>query len=166
MWTSDIIRPECGSGYRRIAITSVNGAKGDYRNGAGGRGLPRFYWPVLIHPGIGAQRSCAFVRGNRFSDWRGNQALSNGLFAGQLARAPNGVGFLSRRSYRWLLIEPCSSHLFEHAFPLHLLLQDTKRLLNVVVADENLHCVALPCWRDGETPVGGPRDVANRVAAG
>jgi len=36
----------------------------------------------------------------------------------------------------------CSSHLSEHAFPLHLLLQDTKRLLNVVVADENLHCAA------------------------
>jgi hypothetical protein len=40
---------------------------------------------------------------------------------------------------------------------LHLLLQDTKRLLNVVVADENLHRMALPWWRDGETPVGGPR---------
>ena len=38
------------------------------------------------------------IRGDRFSDWRGNQALSNGLFAGQLVRAPNGVGFLSRRS--------------------------------------------------------------------
>ena len=106
------------------------------------------------HRGIGARRSRALAGGNGFSDWSGNQALSNGLFAGQLARAPNGVGFLSRRSYRWLLIEPCSSHLFEHAFPLHLLLQDTKRLLDVVVADENLHCVALlRCRRDGETPV-------------
>ena len=54
-----------------------------YQNGAGGRGrgLPRFYWPVLHLPlrgdrDIGARRSCALVRGNRFSHSRGNQALS------------------------------------------------------------------------------------------
>ena len=31
MWESDIICPECGAGYRRIEIASVNGAKGEYR---------------------------------------------------------------------------------------------------------------------------------------
>ena len=77
--------------------------------------------------------------GSRFSDWRGNQALSNGILAGQLARAP-----------RWLLIEPCSS--LNTSSPLHLLLEDKKRLLNAVVTSENLHCTALPCWSDGETP--------------
>jgi hypothetical protein len=50
------------------------------------------------HRDIGAQRSRALTGGNGFSDWSGNQALSNGLFAGQLARASNGVGFLSRCS--------------------------------------------------------------------
>jgi rubredoxin len=31
MWKSDIICPGCGAGYRRIEITSVKGAKGEYR---------------------------------------------------------------------------------------------------------------------------------------
>jgi len=30
-------------------------------------------------------------------------------------------------------------HLAENAFPLHLLLERTKRLVNIVVADEYLH---------------------------
>jgi rubredoxin len=30
MWKSDIICPECGAGYRRIALASVKGAKGEY----------------------------------------------------------------------------------------------------------------------------------------
>jgi hypothetical protein len=30
-------------------------------------------------------------------------------------------------------------HFPKHAFPLHFLLQDAKRLIDVIVADENLH---------------------------
>ena len=31
MWTSDIICPECGAGYRRVVISSAKGEKGEYR---------------------------------------------------------------------------------------------------------------------------------------
>jgi DNA-directed RNA polymerase subunit RPC12/RpoP len=31
MWKSDIICPECGAGYRRVVITSCEGAAGEYR---------------------------------------------------------------------------------------------------------------------------------------
>lgn len=85
------------SAFGKIDTRTISERRGDRGD------LPRFYWPVLHLPlrgdrRIGARRSCALVRGNKSSDWRGNQALSNGLFAGQLVRAPNDVGFLSRRS--------------------------------------------------------------------
>jgi len=31
MWKSDVICPECGAGYRRIALASRKGNKGEFR---------------------------------------------------------------------------------------------------------------------------------------
>ena len=64
--------------------------------------VARFNWPVHLslrgHRGIGARPSRPFASGNGFSDWSSNQTLSNGLSAGQLVCASNGVGFFSRCS--------------------------------------------------------------------
>jgi len=64
--------------------------------------VARFNWPAHLslrgHRRIGARRSRPLASGNGFSDWSGNQTLSNGLSAGQLVCASNGVGFFSRCS--------------------------------------------------------------------
>jgi predicted Zn finger-like uncharacterized protein len=31
MWKSDITCPECGAGYRRVALATCKGTKGEYR---------------------------------------------------------------------------------------------------------------------------------------
>jgi hypothetical protein len=61
------------------------------------------------------------------------------LLASELAAAPYGLGPFTHRSLRRLLVEPASLHFAKHAFALHLLLEDAKSLLNVIVANQDLH---------------------------
>ncbi len=61
------------------------------------------------------------------------------LLAGKLAGAARRLGLFSCRLLRWLLIEAPPLHFAEHAFPLHFLLQDAKSLIDVVIADEDMH---------------------------
>lgn len=58
--------------------------------------------------------------------------------ADQLARAPNRFGLLAGSLLGRLLIELPALHLPEGAFPLHFLFQRAQRLLDVVVADNDL----------------------------
>jgi hypothetical protein len=91
----------------------------------------------------------------------GYQALSNSLFARQLARAPHGFSLLSRRPVRGLLIEAPPAHLSEHTFALHLPLQDAKRLLDIIVSNEYLHAL-LPLRIVGANRRGFPESDASR----
>src|SRR6266446_6886831 len=82
--------------------------------------------------GASAQRRWLFFR-------RGNQSFPHRLLASKLAEAAHRLGLFSCRLLRWLLVEAPPLHFAEHAFPLHLLLQDAKGLIDVVIADEYLH---------------------------
>src|SRR6476646_10933695 len=70
---------------------------------------------------------------------RRKQSFPDRLLPGELAGAANGLGLLARLSLRGLLIGAALLHFPEHAFALHLLLQDTKRLVDIVVANKDLH---------------------------
>src|SRR5262249_27854946 len=59
--------------------------------------------------------------------------------AHQLAVATHGLGLLARPPLRRLLVVAAQLHLAEDTLALHLLLQDTQRLIDIVVANENLH---------------------------
>ena len=59
--------------------------------------------------------------------------------AEQLAVAADGFGLFTGLALGWLLIVAAELHLAKNAFTLHLLLQRTQRLIDVIVANEDLH---------------------------
>jgi hypothetical protein len=63
-----------------------------------------------------------------------------------LVRSPYGFSFLSRSPVRRLLVEPATTHLSEYTFALHLALQNSKCLLDVVVSHEYLHALLPRLW--------------------
>jgi hypothetical protein len=67
------------------------------------------------------------------------QAFALHPLAGQLARAAHGFGLLARPLFRRLFVMDVTLHLPEGAFALHLLLQGFQRLVDIVVAYENLN---------------------------
>jgi len=59
--------------------------------------------------------------------------------AQHLAIAPDGIRFLASAAFGRLLIIAPLLHLSEDAFALHLLFENPQRLVDIVVANENLH---------------------------
>src|SRR5215216_3478010 len=81
---------------------------------------------------------------------RRDQAFALRPLARELAHAAHRLGLLPRRFLRWLLVEPPALHLAEDAFALHLLFQHAERLVDVVVAHQDLQWLflswsAAPC---------------------
>lgn len=68
-----------------------------------------------------------------------NEPLALGALAGELARAPYGLGLLAGFLFGGLFVVIAELHLAEDAFPLHLLLQRLQRLFDIVVANKNLN---------------------------
>jgi hypothetical protein len=66
-------------------------------------------------------------------------------FAHQFPVAPDGLGPLAGFPFGRLFIGTAELHFPEHAFALHLLLQGAQRLIDVVVANDNLNDVAYSC---------------------
>ena len=74
-----------------------------------------------------------------------DQTFTLRLLARQLANATNRFGLLADSPFRRLLVCPSSLHLAENALALHLLLEDSHGLIDVVVADQDLQDVLLVC---------------------
>ncbi len=70
-----------------------------------------------------------------------NQTFALSALAGELACATNGLCLLTGLLFGRLLVMPAKLHFPEDAFPLHLLLQGLEGLVDVIVADENLHAL-------------------------
>jgi hypothetical protein len=68
--------------------------------------------------------------------WKKAFALS--LLAREFAGSSDRLIVLPRRSFRRLLVEPSKLHLPKYALSLHFLFEDTKRLVDVVVANQYL----------------------------
>jgi hypothetical protein len=80
--------------------------------------------------------------GELAAGWLGldrQQAFALQLLAGQLAGAANGFGLLAGALLGRLLVVATQLHFTEDAFALHLLLKRFQGLIDIVVANENLH---------------------------
>jgi hypothetical protein len=71
------------------------------------------------------------------------QTLALQLFAGELAGAADGFRLLPDSPLGGFFVVAAEFHLAEYALALHLLLQHPEGLVDIVVADENLHAVFL-----------------------
>ena len=69
------------------------------------------------------------------------QTFALRFFASQLAGPADRFGFLARFFLGRFLEMLLQLHFTEHAFALQLFLQGTKRLIDIVVANTNLHVV-------------------------
>src|SRR4051812_3352790 len=70
------------------------------------------------------------------------QAFALQLLAGQLARAAHGFGLFTGLLLGGLFIMAAELHLAENTLALHLLLQRLEGLIDIVIADENLHAAS------------------------
>ncbi len=71
-------------------------------------------------------------------------AVALGALALQLAGAAHGSGTLTRALFRRLLIVATELHLAIDALTLQLLLENPKRLIDIVIPDQNLQAVSHP----------------------
>lgn len=88
----------------------------------------RVFWQQQPGTGLASRRSLA-----------GKQSLTLGVFARELAGAPDAFGFLAGFFLGWLFVMITKLHFPEDAFPLHLFLKGLESLVDIIVADENLH---------------------------
>ena len=121
---------------RVIQLTPRAAAKEKARSGFPGRAL-------IFQPKAGAVLTAARRAGLRSRQ----QAFALGALASQLASAANGFSLLASALFRGLLEVHVALHFTEAAFTLHLLLQGFQRLIDIVVANENLNQVKLSFGR-------------------
>src|SRR5215831_16218070 len=69
----------------------------------------------------------------------GSVALALHAFAQQFAITAHRFGLFPRPPLRGLLVTAAQLHLSKHPFALHFLLQGAERLIDIVVANEDLH---------------------------
>jgi hypothetical protein len=69
----------------------------------------------------------------------GDEAFALRALTSQFAGTAHGLGLFARALFGRLLIMSAHLHFAENTFALHLLFESTKRLINIVVADEYLH---------------------------
>jgi len=84
----------------------------------------------------------------------GQKTFALSALAGQLAGATHGFSLFAGTLFRWLLVEVPQLHFTEDAFTLKLLLQSPQGLVDIVVANQNLH--ALSSLRAQNWPVYAP----------
>jgi hypothetical protein len=77
------------------------------------------------------------------------QTFALQLLAGQLARATHGFGLLASLLLRRLLVMTAELHLAENTLTLHLLLERLESLIDIIIANENLHAASSSINRIG-----------------
>src|SRR5665811_511699 len=70
------------------------------------------------------------------------QAFALQLLAGELARAAHRLGPFAGLLFGGLFIMAAELHLAENTLALHLLLQRLEGLIDIVIANENLHAAS------------------------
>src|SRR5690348_4278681 len=105
-----------------------------------------------------AKCCCPARRGSRAERWicafagtaalvphrEGSVAFALHSLAQELAVTPHRFGLFARPPLRRLLVIAAQLHFSEHPFALHFLLQGAERLIDVVVANEDLHGSSSP----------------------
>jgi hypothetical protein len=77
------------------------------------------------------------------------KSLALHLLARKLAGPADGFRFFPRLLFGWLFVMAAEFHLAEDALTLHFLFERLQGLVDVVVANENLHACFLGCCSDG-----------------
>ena len=90
-------------------------------------------------PPLGAAHSVRRAKRLALARRARQQAFALRALAGELAGAAHGFGALTRALFRRLFVVIAALHFAESAFPLHLLFERLQRLVDVVVANENLY---------------------------
>src|SRR4051812_26380971 len=70
------------------------------------------------------------------------QAFALQLLAGQLAGATHSFGLFTSLLLGRFFVVPAELHFPENALALHLLFQRLERLVDIIIADENLHAAS------------------------
>ena len=92
------------------------------------------------------------------------KAFTLGALAGQFARTAHGFSLLTRLALGRLLEMVAALHLAEKPFALHLLLQRLQRLIDVVIADHDLHDLKLSiCFPAGPGELVSNAKIAERA---
>jgi hypothetical protein len=86
----------------------------------------------------GSTLAAGTARNNGFAR---QKAFTLQLFAGELTRATDRLGFLARSLFRRFLEMAAELHLAENALALQFFLKRFESLINIVVANENLQAV-------------------------
>jgi hypothetical protein len=68
----------------------------------------------------------------------GDKSFALGLLARELASSPDRFALFTSRLLGGLLVKSPAFHFTKHTFALHLLLEHTERLIDIVVTDEDL----------------------------
>ena len=76
--------------------------------------------------------------------FRRQETFALRAFAGELAGAANGLGLFACTLFGWLFVLIPELHLTEDTLTLHFLLQRLKGLIDIVIANENLHAYPYP----------------------
>src|ERR1700716_3412421 len=101
--------------------------------------------PARTGPATAASSTTALSTGTRAEHrlrLHRQQAFALQLLAGELARAAHGFGLFTGLLFGGLFIMAAELHLAENALALHLLLQRLEGLIDIVIANENLHAAS------------------------
>src|SRR6516165_6572783 len=88
-------------------------------------------------------------------------ALALHALAQQLAIASDRFGFFARPPFRRLLVIAPQLHFSEYSFALHFLLQGSQSLIDIIIANENLHGSVSPSMGMHLGPTTRPAKCAN-----
>src|SRR5262245_52262969 len=95
---------------------------------------------LSAHARTAMMASAAAWAGSGCRAWLGRQqTFALHLLARELAGPADRFRLFPRLFFRWFLVMAAKLHLAENPLALHLLLQRLEGLVNVVVANENLH---------------------------
>ena len=72
----------------------------------------------------------------------GDQTFALGLFPGSLARTSDGFRLLAGLALGRFFIRLAALHLTKNALALHLLLEDSESLIDIVIANDDLQNVS------------------------
>ncbi len=76
---------------------------------------------------------------------RGSETLALDALALHLAGAADRLGGFARPAFGGFFVMPAKLHFAEHAFTLKFLFERLQRLVDVIVANENLHLADNSC---------------------
>ena len=95
---------------------------------------------TIRSPPVGGAKSCGRIEIKELAAaFAGKETFALGALAGQLARATNGFRLLASSFLGRLFVVIAKLHLAEDAFALHFLLQSPEGLIDIVIANDDLH---------------------------